>query len=84
MTDFYEKHKKRIELKNGCWLWVGAKSSYGYGNLRINKIQYRAHRISFKSKFGFLDDNLVIDHLCKNKSCVNPDHLELVTQRINV
>lgn len=85
MTKFFEKHRERIVIqKNGCWNWVGAKSSSGYGNVRINNIQYRAHRVSYIDKFGPIPDNLVIDHLCKNKACVNPDHLEAVSQKINV
>lgn len=84
MTNFFEKHKKRIRVdENGCWTWLGAKSFNGYGNVRIDKKQYRAHRVSYEDKNGAIPKDKVIDHVCLNKSCVNPNHLEAVSQKIN-
>lgn len=83
MTNFILKHQKRIRFTETCWIWEGAKSSSGYGNVRIDNVQHRAHRMSYLSAHGTIDKSLVVDHLCKNKLCVNPSHLELVTQKIN-
>lgn len=85
LTNFFKKHEKRIALlANGCWHWNGAKSTSGYGNVRIDKVQLRAHRVSYEDKYGKISKDLVVDHLCRNKLCVNPLHLEAVTQQENV
>jgi hypothetical protein len=74
----------KVAKTDTCWLWVGAKSPYGYGRVRIDgKIQI-AHRVSYALNGRELIDGLVIDHLCGVKSCVNPEHLEQVTQTENV
>lgn len=66
-----------------CWEWVG--SSYnGYGKFNTGKKKIKwAHRISYEIFKGKVPKNLHIDHVCKNRSCVNPNHLEAVTQKIN-
>lgn len=80
---------RKINNENGCWIWQGHKEEFGHGQFwaDINgsglKIQ-KAHRYSYYLFHGKIDDNLVIDHLCRNPSCVNPFHLELVTQRENL
>lgn len=71
--------------ENGCWEWTGARDDDGYGYFRPpdGKI-YRAHRVSYEICFGPIPDGLCTDHLCRNRSCVNPMHLEPVTWRENV
>jgi len=69
---------------NSCWLWTGAKSSFGYGIFGSNYKHISAHRFSWEIHRGKIKGNLQIDHLCRNPSCVNPDHLEPVTQRENI
>jgi hypothetical protein len=82
---FWKKVKKR--QLNGCWMWIGAKNRLKYGLIQITQhppTAMSAHRVSYellKSKIPF---GLTIDHLCKNPSCVNPDHLETVTLKINI
>src|SRR5688572_23867635 len=77
----------------GCWLWTGAKDPLGYGRFGtgkyaksklIDKPFRLAHRFAYENMIGPIADGMVIDHLCKIPSCVNPAHLEPVTQKENV
>lgn len=69
------------EKENGCWEWEMAINKYGYGVLKINQKIILAHRFFYELFKGKIKNT--IDHLCFNKKCVNPAHLEDVTQRIN-
>jgi hypothetical protein len=73
----------RIDKKTGCWNWIGAKSQ-GYGVMRKEKKTVLAHRYNYEEKKGKIPKGMFIDHLCRNPTCVNPDHLEVVTPRENV
>ena len=74
----------KVEKTDTCWLWTGSKKPTGYGLLWLDKTKsLAAHRFAYQLFKGPLQEGLVIDHLCRNPSCVNPDHLEQVTQRIN-
>jgi hypothetical protein len=75
--------KVRIE-PSGCWIWMGARNSRGYGlftPVTVGPRRYTsaAHRYSYSLLVGQIPDGLQIDHLCRVPSCVNPDHLEPVT-----
>src|SRR5579872_16426 len=69
---------------SGCWLWSGCILKNGYGQFWLNDKNWKAHRVSYLLFKGRLIEGLVIDHLCRNRACVNPDHLELVTHRTNL
>lgn len=69
--------------EQGCWEWVGYRDPDGYGVAKVNGERYRAHRVFYSVFVGPLEPLLVIDHLCRNTSCVNPRHLEQVTARTN-
>jgi hypothetical protein len=68
-----------VETDAGCWEWQGTLSVEGYGVLRIDYAQVKAHRWVYEQRVGPIPDGLVIDHLCRNRRCVNPDHLDVVT-----
>ena len=74
------------EPNSGCWLWIGATSSRGYGYFTIKKpISARAHRMTYAVANGSpIADGLDIDHLCRVRNCCNPHHLEAVSCRENL
>lgn len=67
------------EDDSGCWVWLGRLSREGYGRVKSGGRTQQAHRASYKVFVGPIPGGLVLDHLCKNRACVNPDHLEPVT-----
>ena len=68
---------------DGCWVWTAARSSRGYGKVRTKWSQSRyAHRAVYELLVGPIEDE-TIDHLCQNRACVNPDHLEPVSRIVN-
>lgn len=80
---FHTKYEKDPE--SGCWNWKKGIYARGYGRFRAYRKQHRAHRVSWEIHHGKpIPKSLVIDHLCENTRCVNPDHLEAVTQRENI
>lgn len=68
---------------SGCWLWTGSLTSSGYGHFSIRNLYYQAHKLLYILHVGPIPDGLQIDHLCRTRRCVNPDHLEVVTQAEN-
>ena len=68
----------------GCWLWTGAtKGEDEYGKVYIGNKSYPAHRLLYEILKGEVPKGLVLDHLCRVRICVNPEHLEVVTSREN-
>lgn len=67
-----------------CWEWLGVKMDSGYGKKTVAGRTMLAHRWIWTQLFGPIPDGLVINHACSNPSCVNPHHLECVTQADNV
>jgi hypothetical protein len=73
------------EPNSGCWLWTGADNGEGYGTISVpGKRGHKAHRFAYELFVGPIPDGLQIDHLCRVRCCVNPAHLEAVTQKVNV
>ena len=76
---FWEKvHKTDL-----CWIWTGAKS-VGYGHFGTQQVLWTAHRYAWTRLVGPIPEGFDIDHLCRNRACVNPDHLEPVTRAVNL
>ncbi len=71
-------------VKSGCWLWKGTIGNDGYGQFWLKPKKWRAHRIAYETLVSPVPADLVIDHLCRNRVCVNPAHLEPVTVRENL
>jgi hypothetical protein len=69
---------------DGCWEWTGAKYPHGYGRLSIFKRTLYPHRVSYEIHKGAIPAGLHIDHLCRNRGCCNPAHLEAVTCAENI
>lgn len=68
-----------IEDQNGCWIWQRPPGRNGYGRLSIDNRPTYAHRVAWELHRGPIPEGLTIDHLCRVRLCVNPDHLEPVT-----
>lgn len=76
-------HNVRVCDKTGCWNWVAARNRDGYGNFCYHSTQVSSH--IFIMKFtGRYEEGLLVDHVCRNRACCNPDHLRMVTARTNV
>jgi hypothetical protein len=81
--------KTRVDRTTGCWKWTGTILSRGYGQYYVgggqkNRIQLLAHRFAYEVLIGPIPSDLTIDHLCRNRACVNPLHMEVVTRGENV
>lgn len=79
---------------NGCWLYQGCRNDHGYARVRGPQFRredgspvqknYRGHRVMYEALVGPVPEGLVIDHLCRVRHCVNPEHLEPVTRKENL
>lgn len=81
-----ERFWSKVEFTDSCWLWTAGVSSSGYGAFTIHyPKKVSAHRFSYYLTYSVCPPNgYQIDHLCRNKRCVRPDHLEAVTQADNI
>lgn len=76
-------HCDVADLDPKCWNWTGARSSRGYGSVGHQKRVWSTHKLAYILLVGEVPDGLQIDHLCRNKRCCNPAHLEAVTGKVN-
>lgn len=89
MTNLYEVippnilQKFEMVTESGCWIWTGYTHSSGYGRMPWNGRQQNAHRAIYEMFHGPVDKDKEVDHLCRVRCCVNPNHMEPVPHRIN-
>ena len=85
MEILFEATRNRFEMlfekdaPSGCWLWKGSRRAQGYGHFTVKCRQLLAHRVAYELWRGEIPAGFVIDHLCRVRHCVNPDHMEVVT-----
>lgn len=84
MANIQKWLQRTTHNSNGCWIWGGAVQSNGYGRVSSNSKMLLAHRAIYEALVGVIPDGMVIDHICRTRACVNPEHLEVVTQMENV
>jgi hypothetical protein len=83
------RNRIAVEPASGCWVWLG-KRAKGYGRIKVGSMhdgtrrEVQAHRLVYEILIGPIPYGLELDHLCLNRSCVNPDHVEPVTTRENL
>lgn len=82
IPDWAGRFWSKVDMTGGpeaCWPWTACKNNDGYGRFMLHGKARRAHRVGFALAKGEIPDGLVLDHLCRNRDCCNPAHLEPVT-----
>lgn len=78
----------KVQVEGDCWVWQASKTKGGYGNFTLctngKKRWIMAHRWAYLSMIADIPDGLDLDHLCRNRACVNPYHLDPVTRKVNL
>lgn len=78
-----ERFWSKVDKSGDCWEWIASRQ-FGYGRFRFNGGPVGAHRVAWLLLRGAIPAGMTLDHLCRNRGCVNPDHLEVVTRGENV
>lgn len=80
-----------VDKTDGCWIWNGSINNMGYGVSRSNRrnkewgfTESLAHRVAYRLAVGPIPKGLTLDHLCSNPLCVNPEHLDPVSLKVNI
>lgn len=89
MPTLTPKHLDRFHNRitwslTGCLLWHGDRDNKGYGHVWADRKLHLAHRAFYETFIGPIPDGLKCDHLCRVRNCINPNHIELVTDRENI
>jgi hypothetical protein len=83
-SDVLVRFWNKVKKTKKCWLWIGAIDTDGYGNWSQNKTPTKPHRFSYELHVEKIPKGMVIDHICRVRNCVNPDHLRVVSNRANL
>lgn len=84
MENFLLRFFKKLEKSEACWFWKNNLTENGYGRFYYKGKVLLAHRWAYEFYKGPIPKELELDHLCRNRNCVNPDHLEPVSRKENV
>lgn len=79
-----EQLEDKFLIDDGCWEWTAAKQVGGYGVLNVAGRTTLAHRVVYELLVGPVPEGTEIDHLCRNRACVRPDHLDPVSKKVNI
>jgi hypothetical protein len=82
--DPVERFWAKVEKTDTCWLWTAALNSNSYGHIDVDGHSVKAHRFSYELLVGPVPEGLDLDHLCRVRHCVRPDHLQPVTRPTNI
>lgn len=90
----HHKHNRRysplsrelyaVDPTTDCWVWQRSKNGKGYGQMKMNGKLWAVHRIYYEREYGPIPEGKQLDHLCRNRACVNPMHLEPVSGTENM
>lgn len=83
-TPILDRLADKFTVGDGCWEWTAAKDADSYGTFGVNNRGRLSHRIIYELLVGPIGEGLTLDHLCRVRHCVRPDHLEPVTNRENI
>lgn len=84
MPDKAQRILSKIDFSDGCWNWAWSLDKHGYSQVRKDGTTRRAHRVVYEILVGDVAEGLDLDHLCRNRKCVRPEHLEPVTRSTNL
>lgn len=79
-----EIFNSRYKVVGDCWIWTGSIRNDGYGRYPVNRQWKGAHRVAYELYKGPIPEGLLVRHKCDNPLCINPEHLELGTNKDNV